>query len=150
MQVSGMSVIRRAQCTDRLHLHALGVNNIRDGEHDGCGDQALDGSGQHLADGDQRNRQRCQHPVLDLFGIAELVGQGQSHCLNSLEHNREAHHAGHQNGSKCGFAGKPRASADTLPDLREHVQKNEDQEEGLDERAGDEYAQVLSQHCQVA
>ena len=42
-------------------------------------------AGHHLLEGDQLDRQRRQHPVLDLLRVAELLHQRQGHGLDALE-----------------------------------------------------------------
>ena len=58
------------------------------------GHQALQRAGDDLLEGDQRDRQRGQHAVLDLAGVAELLHERQGDGLDALEEDRRGHHAG--------------------------------------------------------
>ena len=94
-----------------------------------------------LLDRDQRDRQRREHAVLDLAGVAELLHHRQRHRLDALDQDRDADHAGDEQRWRSRLAGA--RAADALADLREHVGEHEDQQERLEDRAGDELLEVL-------
>src|SRR5712691_646289 len=87
--------------------------------------------------------------VLDLAGEAELLRHGHRDRLDALEHRGDADHARHQDRRERGLIGRAVAS-DALPDLGEHVEEHEAEQERLDQRADDEFPQVLAEHDQVA
>ena len=131
-------------------MDAAGVHDRGDREHDECGEDALGGAGDDLRDGDEPHRARRLHAVLDLAGEPELLRQGHGHRLDALEHDRDADDAGDEHGGERRLAGTSAAAADALTDRREHVEEHEHEQERLHERAGDELAEVLAQHDEVA
>src|SRR5581483_11141523 len=90
------------------------------------------------------------HPVFDLPGVAELLGESHGNGLDALEHDRDPDHACDEHGREGGLARRTTAAADTLADRRKDVEEREHEQEGLHERAGHELTEVLAQHGEVA
>ena len=80
-------------------------------------------------------RDRGQHPVLDLAGVAELLHEGQRRRLDALEDDRRAEHAGDEQRGERGLRLR-RGPPDALADLREHVGEDEHQEQRLEDACG--------------
>ena len=150
MQASGTRVRMIHQCSDRWACTPGACTTEAIGSTMIGRDHALGRAGQHLGDRHQPDRAGRLDPVLDLPGEAELLGHGQRDRLDALEHDRDADHAGHQDGGERGLGRRAVAAADALADLREHEQEHEAEQERLDERAQHELPQVLAQHDQVA
>ena len=134
----------------QVDVDALGVHHRCDGKDNERRQQALQGTRGDLLDGDERHRQRGQHAVLDLTRVAELLHHRQGHGLDALEHDRQTDHTGHEHRGERRLAGGAPAAPDALADGGEHVQEDEYQQEGLEDRAGQELLEVLPQHSEVA
>ena len=126
-----------------MRVDVARVHDGRDGEDDDGSAHTLHRAGRDLAHRDQTHRQRRQHPVLDLLGVAELLDHRQGDRLDALEHDRQPDDTGHEHGGERRLAAGASA-ADALADLREHVEEHEDQQQRLDDRARDELVEVLA------
>ncbi len=75
MHAGGMIVSRVSQWTVRWAWTPLAWTTAAIGNTMAAADHALDGAREHLGHGDEPHRARRLHPVLDLPGVAELLGQ---------------------------------------------------------------------------
>ena len=148
-QASGSSVTS----TSQLMCRCTGVAGTMAamGNTSSAAMQALQRAGHDLLDGHQLDRQRGEHAVLDLAGVAELLHERQGHGLDALEEDDRGDDAGDQRGGVGRAAGAAaRTATDAEPDLGQHVGEHEHQQERLDQRAGQELLEVVREHVGVA
>ncbi len=100
MLAIGMRVRTIAQWKTRIRADVLGVDDGGDGEDDDGGEDGLGGAREHLGHGHEPDRAGRLHAVLDLAGVAELLGKLQGDGLDALEHDADGDDAGHEDGGE--------------------------------------------------
>ena len=128
-------------------VHGRRGDERRERKHDERGDHRLDPARGDLLHRHRPDRHRCQHAVLDLAGVSEVLHEWERHRLYALEDHRTRDHAADEQGRESGSVA---ASSDRLTDLREHVREDEDEQERLHDRATQEHRDLLAENSQVA
>jgi hypothetical protein len=100
-----------------------------------------------LLDGNQRHRQRGQHPVFNLARGAQFHGQRQRHRRDALEHHADGHQSRDHDRRE---AHSGRTGLDLLADMGKNVGEDEHEQQRVHHRPGHERRQPAPQHLQVA
>ena len=114
-QASGVSVSSTSQCTWRWMWMLLACTTAAIGNTSAAASSPWSAPNGHLLQRDERDRQRCEHAILDLSRVAELLDHRQRDGLDALEHDRQPDHAGDEDGREGRLAGRAAASADPCP-----------------------------------
>ena len=148
-----VSVVQSCLDEAKVRLHSRGVHHRGDRQHDRGRQDAVDGTGDDLGDGDEPDGAGRLHPVLDLAGEAKLPRHVEGNRLHVLESHRAADDPGHKDGREGRLLFRALASdalaSDALADLRRDLQEDEKQQERLDQRPEHELPQVLAQHDEI-
>lgn len=118
-------------------IHPVGQDQRRQRQHEQRRDQPAEGPEGDLLDPHQPGRDRRQQAILDLLGEGELDHQGQGHVLQGGEHQGQRHHPRQQ---------LVAVAALSRPDLRQDSPEYEQEEDGLEQRLGQERARVVAHH----
>ena len=102
MQASGIRVSRTGQLTSRCT--GVAGTTVAIGNTISPANRHCRRAGHDLLEGDQLHRQRREHAVLDLAGVAELLHQRERHGLDALEEDGGGDHAGDEHVENCAAA----------------------------------------------
>src|SRR5579862_3446966 len=122
------------------------MDEIDDGEDDSGGDDRLDRTGDDLLEPNHPDRHRRKDAILDLLAEAELLHERQRDRLDPLEVDRDRDQSRHEHRRERDSG---RASPKSLPDLREHIGEDKDEEQRLHDRPGYELANLTTQDADV-
>ena len=130
-----------------MYRYRGGRYEVDQREDNGARQNALRRSEDQLLDRHKLDRNRRQHPVFDLPGRTKLHRERQRNRGDPLKNHSYRDEAGNQDGG-IADTGDPRFHL--LPDPRQHIGEDENEEQRVHHGAGDERSQIPAQDGEIA